>query len=320
MRGPALSSWPLNKSEKRALREWVRGPFRKEKRYRRLFRQLRDLDRRGKLKTSHFYTAWLHAVKGYSLKEASDITKRGKRRAREASKGWWEKAGGDIIDFAEDAAKVVTDAAGVVSDALPYIETALSLVPGVGTGIAAALSAAESLAKGRPITDALINAAQDAMPGGPAARMAFRTAVHMAKGKDIDEAVFNAAKAELPEAAQRAFDAGVAMAEGKKLQKVAVDAVLKSAPEQIKQLAAGAGVPKDAPVPERQRKGYKLGRGVLKSASVTPVQAIAIRKRLKPHTRAGYDLAMQHAAQTQKGRPARAYKHDRPLVELNVFV
>lgn len=319
MKAPALSSWPLSKSEKQALRKWIAWVV-KQRKYRRIAAQLRDLDKRDKLKTSHFYTVWLHVAKGKDWKEANAITKRGKKRAREANKPWWQKAGEGVADFAGDAVKVINDAAGVVQDALPYVETALSLVPGVGTGVAAALSAAESLAKGQPITDALINAAQDAMPGGPAARMAFRTAVHMAKGKAIDEAVLNAAKAELPDAAQKAFDAGLAMAEGKRLQDVAVDAVMKSAPEQIKQLAKGAKVPKDAPVPERQREGYKLARGVLRSKTVTPVQAVAIRKRLKPHTRAGYDLAMRHAAQAQKGKPAKLWKHGRPVVQLNVYI
>ncbi len=58
-------------------------------------------------------------------------------------------------------------------------------VPGVGTGIGAALGAANALASGQPITQVLISAARGALPGGAIAQGAFDVAMNLAKGKNI---------------------------------------------------------------------------------------------------------------------------------------
>src|SRR5262245_32201928 len=65
-------------------------------------------------------------------------------------------------------------------DQLKLAQAVASFVPGVGTGVAAALGAANALASGRPITEALIAAARSAMPGGAVAQAAFDTAVRLA--------------------------------------------------------------------------------------------------------------------------------------------
>jgi hypothetical protein len=51
----------------------------------------------------------------------------------------------------------------------PLPETWLSFVPGVGTGISAALA----LANGKRIPEAVIAAAKEAIPGGPLVRQAM---------------------------------------------------------------------------------------------------------------------------------------------------
>jgi hypothetical protein len=99
-------------------------------------------------------------------------------------------------------------------------------VPGVGTGVAAAIGAANALASGKPITTAVLSAVRSAIPGGAAAQAAFDVAAGLASGKRIDQALLAAARNRLPAGvAQAAFDTGLAIAQGKKLQDVATGAV-----------------------------------------------------------------------------------------------
>ena len=110
-----------------------------------------------------------------------------------------------------------------VRDQLKLAEMVAPFVPGIGTGVAAALGAANALASGRPITEAVLAAARGALPGGAIAQAAFDTALSLAKGKSLSEAVLSAARDRLPggPAARAAFDGAVALAQGKRLQDVA---------------------------------------------------------------------------------------------------
>lgn len=53
-----------------------------------------------------------------------------------------------------------------VRERLKFAEMVAPFIPGLGTGVAAALGAANALAAGKPITEALISAARSAIPGG----------------------------------------------------------------------------------------------------------------------------------------------------------
>lgn len=110
-----------------------------------------------------------------------------------------------------------------VRDQLKLAEMVAPFIPGLGTGVAAALGAANALASGRPITEAVISAARSALPGGAIAQAAFDTAVNLARGKNIGEALLEAARNRLPggPAARAAFDGALALAQGKKLQDAA---------------------------------------------------------------------------------------------------
>ena len=192
--------------------------------------------------------------------------------------------------------KLISAAADVVSKAVPFVKTALSLVPGIGTGINMALSAAESLAKGRPLTDAFLDAAKSALPGGPVAQSAFTAAVSLAKGQRIDEALLSAAKSNLPPEAQKAFDVGVAIAHGRNIQDAVISEVKNLAADQIKSLKLP--IPVGVEVPAGMQNGFKVGLGVLNNAKLpsgiplTPAAALAIRKRLSVTDRIGFDRAM----------------------------
>ena len=111
-----------------------------------------------------------------------------------------------------------------VREQLRFAEMVAPFVPGVGSGVAAALGAANALADGRPITEALIAAARSALPGGKIAQGGFDMAVNLARGKNLSEAALATARAQLPPAARPAFDAAVALGKGKRLQDAAFSA------------------------------------------------------------------------------------------------
>lgn len=74
----------------------------------------------------------------------------------------------------------------------PYAQTVMSFVPGVGTGLSAAIGAASALASGQRIDDALLAGVRGAVPGGPVAQAAFDVAAGVAQGKPIDQIALNA--------------------------------------------------------------------------------------------------------------------------------
>lgn len=110
-----------------------------------------------------------------------------------------------------------------VKERLKFAEMVAPFVPGLDTGVAAALGAANALAAGKPITEAVISAAKSAIPGGKIAQAGFDVALNLARGKNLSQAALEAARAQIPggRAAQAAFDAGMALAQGKKLQQAA---------------------------------------------------------------------------------------------------
>src|SRR5262249_41679766 len=83
-------------------------------------------------------------------------------------------ASGKRVDKA--VMKQVNTAVQDVHAVAPYAQTAMSFVPGVGTGASAALGAGIALAEGQPIDKALIAGVVSAVPGGPMAQAAAKTA------------------------------------------------------------------------------------------------------------------------------------------------
>ena len=125
--------------------------------------------------------------------------------------------GENLIKAAQKAAQA---GIGDVRESLRFAAMVAPFVPGIGSGVAAALGAANALASGERITDALIAGARNAVPGGALAQTAFDTAARLAKGQKLGEAALNAARSSLPggRLAQAAFDSGIALMKGKSLQ------------------------------------------------------------------------------------------------------
>lgn len=133
-------------------------------------------------------------------------------------------SGENVLRAAKRAAK-----AGIadVREQLRFAQMVAPFIPGIGTGVAAALGAANALAAGRPITAALVEAARSAIPGGVVAQAAFDVALNLAKGKNLTQAALAAVRGRLPggPAAKAAFDAAVALSQGKRIQEAALAGV-----------------------------------------------------------------------------------------------
>jgi len=156
------------------------------------------------------------------------------------------------------AAKLAAQAGiGDVRKSLQFAAMVAPFIPGIGSGVAAALGAANALAAGQPITDALIAAARNAVPGGAIAQFAFDTAVNLAKGKKIADALLESGRSRIPggPAAQAAFDAGLALAKGRNIQDAMFAAGARVLPRSpyaadalafVKKVASGQNIQKAA--------------------------------------------------------------------------
>jgi hypothetical protein len=166
--------------------------------------------------------------------------------------------GENILKAAQKAAQA---GIGDVRESLRFAAMVAPFVPGLGTGVAAALGAANALASGERITDALIAAARNAVPGGALAQTAFDTAANLAQGKNLGDAALGAARARLPggPAAQAAFDAGLALAKGKNIQEAIVAGGGRLLPKSPYSADAMSFVRKVA-------SGENLGRAALSAA------------------------------------------------------
>ena len=129
--------------------------------------------------------------------------------------------GKNVVSSFKSAAKANIDD---MRKRMRHAQIAASIVPGAGTGVSAALGAANALADGRPITDAAIEAARGAIPGGPLAQAAFDMGINLAQGQNLSNAALGAARNRLPAGARAAFDTAVALGKGQNLQQAALAA------------------------------------------------------------------------------------------------
>jgi len=133
----------------------------------------------------------------------------------------------------------------------PYAQMVISVIPGIGIGVSAALSAGLALAEGQSITEVLKAGLIGAIPGGPlvkaAVTMGVETIQHVAKGEKVDFKTISQTAAGvassalgLPIAAKNALMAGVSIAgdiaSGKAIDKSVTDGAIKALPvsDQIK--------------------------------------------------------------------------------------
>jgi hypothetical protein len=168
-------------------------------------------------------------------------------------------------------------------DIAPYAQTVVSMVPGIGSGVSAGIAAASVLAQGRPISEAMIEAAKSALPGGPLAKAAFDATVAVAQGKSITDV--GLAAIPLPDNQKEILRQSLAVAkdiaDGKRVDHILLDRVndnLKLLPAGVQQ-AAQVGVAlgygkniqtamKEAASPESLMKLVEVGKGKIGSDNV----------------------------------------------------
>jgi hypothetical protein len=173
-----------------------------------------------------------------------------------------------------------------VRDQLKLAEMVAPFIPGIGTGVGAALGAANALAAGRPITEAIFAAARGAIPGGRIAQAAFDTAKSLAEGKNITEALLTTARNQLPggPASRAAFDGAIALAQGKKLQDAAFAAAGRILPPSpyaadavsfVKGIASGQNI-QTAALSVVGKRAVQAARG--QAALLNPAMRLGRRK------------------------------------------
>lgn len=116
----------------------------------------------------------------------------------------------------------------------PWAQTVLSFVPGVGTGMAAAIGAGLALAEGQSISQAMVSAVKGSLPGGAASQAAFSVAESAIQGKPIDQIALSALP--IPDQQKKLLAQGLAAAKdiaaGKNVASSIADRAIQSLPPQ----------------------------------------------------------------------------------------
>lgn len=248
-----------------------------------------------------------------------------------------------------------------VKEVGPYAQMVISVVPGIGTGISAGLGAGLALANGQPITAALKAGVIGALPGGPAVQMAANMAIAIAEKKPIDQIAIatlplpDAQK----KAIKIALDAAKALAKGQRIDKVALAAAEKAIPAQYRvALQCGVAIAHGESVQKTMLKnvtplvldklagegnkivaanpvlkagmaalnnptlkaGFKVG-AKLSRTQVNPMEVVAIRAKLKPQQKKGFDIALAaHIGAVEKPVPTGLQKKPGAVFAFNAAV
>lgn len=153
-----------------------------------------------------------------------------------------------------------------VKSLAPYVQTVISFVPGVGTGVSAAIGAGLALAEGQSISDAMMAGVKGALPGGIAAQTAFDVAQAAIQHKPIDQIAI----AGLPISAQQkqllrnGLQAAKDIAAGKNVAKSIVDTAVKGLPpEYAKAVQVGMAMGHAKSLQAALKTGAKEGASYL---------------------------------------------------------
>lgn len=192
--------------------------------------------------------------------------------------------------------------------AAPYAAMVASVVPGIGTGAAAAINAGVALASGKGLSAALLAGVKGALPGGPIAAAAFDAAMQVAKGGSLTDVALKVARDNIPggELAKKAFDVGLAVAHGQKLQTIA----LEQAKSVLPGGAAGAAALELAARIGRGEPMIDAAKAVGGEAAIRAVQGV-IGTQLAPALN-----ALGSAQDVAKSLLARPELHDLPATQL----
>jgi len=192
----------------------------------------------------------------------------------------------------------------IVKEVAPYAQTVVSFVPGIGTGVAAAIGAGAALAEGQSITEVAKAAVRGALPGGAIAQAGFDTAMKVAAGGNVAQAALESARNLLPsDVAKKAFDVGLAVVTGEKIQTALTKGLLSIAPGQLQTvLEAGQKALASTPAlaaafksiaPGGATSGFNLAAGLLSHTGLNEKALSAVRSQLPPDVVQGFDAALK---------------------------
>jgi len=212
-------------------------------------------------------------------------------------------ASGERLDHVFiDAAKAQLK---IIKDAAPYAQAVIAFVPGIGTTAAAAIAGGIALAEGKSIDEAAKSAIRAAIPGGAAALAAYDTATKVLSGQNVTKAMIEAARNAIPEGpARQAYDIGTAVATGEKIQTAIAHGLANMASDQIqKVLAEGAKMVTENPTlknalaalkasPEVEQ-GFKIASGLVNQKNMSEKALQAVRNGLTEELRKGFDAAVK---------------------------
>lgn len=183
----------------------------------------------------------------------------------------------------------------------PYVQTVISFVPGVGQGISAGIGGALALAQGQSITEAMIAAAQSALPGGPLARAAFAVASDAMQGRPITTIALDALPGITPQAKQalvQGISAAKALADGKPVAQTVIDNaihLLPAAAQKAVQVGVALGHAKNL-----QSAAGAAVQGAAQIVSAAAQGAVAAQHyaagNRSPAVMQALELARQHTA------------------------
>ena len=189
------------------------------------------------------------------------------------------------------------------------VEAAKSALPG-GPLAKAVFDTSRAVVEGKPFNQIVLSTLPLDAQAKKGLGMALDVTQRLARGQRVDKALLaqadNAVQL-LPADARNALKIGTALTEAQKLQKIAAQHVDPKALNALK--SGGANIIKASPVLSSAasiiktpagRAGYEVGVAVMGTRKPQPFHVAAIRARMNPQQRAGFDTAVAaHAGMVQ---------------------
>lgn len=194
----------------------------------------------------------------------------------------------------------------------PWAQTVLSLVPGVGTGMAAAIGAGLALAEGQSISQAMVSAVKGALPGGAASQAAFSVAESAIQGKPIDQIALSALP--IPAQQKKLLAQGLAAAKdiaaGKNVASSIADRAIQSLPPQYaKAVQVGLAVGRAKSLQGALKAGAS---GAVSLGGAALIKSGA--KQMNPVMKAVSQMGTSKAAIQKAVGAAQAIKNGSPVI------
>lgn len=194
------------------------------------------------------------------------------------------------------------DKVGAVKDIAPYAQTVVSLVPGIGTAASGAIGAGIALAKGQPISQAMIEAVKGSLPGGAVSKSIFNVAQNVVEGKNIKDIGLSSIPgldANQKKALATALEAGKNIAAGKNVAKGVYEQAMKTLPADAqKAVSVGLAIGHGANLQKTLVKNVKLedvknfGPVGKKLIAKSPVLKAGLDALKDDKLKTGYSVAM----------------------------